>query len=122
MPNFLEETCRTIIDSNHTTEDIIFIGSEHSGYYCNWEEFESLADFEYNNKEGNPGVAVDLTIIFLDNGALHRHLHKGLRIWAYYPYHDLKCKRKIKTLQNKIGWENLEKIHGTDCIEEVKRK
>ena len=115
MINFLEETYRTINKSNHVTKDVIFIGSEQSGYYCNWKEFEKLADFEYDNEEGNSGVAVDLTLIFIDNGALRRHLHKGLRVWAYYPYHDLKCKRKIKTLQNKNGWENLERIHKINC-------
>lgn len=52
MSNLLKETTGCIKYSGHTTADIIFIGSESSGYCCTWDEFTVLANKEYDSGFG----------------------------------------------------------------------
>lgn len=50
--NLLKETLEDIKHSGHEIADIVFIGSQNSGYSCTWLEFEKLADQEYDDGFG----------------------------------------------------------------------
>lgn len=83
MENLLHETRRDIQDSGHTPNDIIFIGSEKSGHECTWEEFEKLADVEYDSGFGAQLVMADLIIVFSDGQKMWRHEYDGNEWWMY---------------------------------------
>lgn len=85
MRNFLEETRKDIKDSGHTPDDIIFIGSTDTSvcYETTWEEFQALADFEYDDGFGAAYVPGDLRIVFADGADLHRGEYDGSEWWEY---------------------------------------
>ena len=81
--NLLKETEKDILDSGHTIEDIIFIGSEKSGHQCTWDEFKVLADFDYDAGYGSASVATDLIIVFRDGHKMWRGEYDGSEWWDY---------------------------------------
>jgi len=60
MKNLKEETQLTIQSNGYSPNDIIFIGAEESGYSCSWEEFQVLANKDYDNGYGGRIVSVDV--------------------------------------------------------------
>jgi len=111
--NLLQETLEDIKQSNHTFEDIVFIGSESSGYSCSWEQFTLLADREYNDGFGAPEVATDLKIVFSDDCAMWRNEYDGSEEWLYSrPFKMPDDKKQIISLfTNHIGWDDLKTIN-----------
>ena len=83
MSNLLKETKETIDGSGHKPSDIIFIGSRTSGHSCTWEEFEKLADFEYDSGFGSQKIASDLEIIFSDGQSMRRGEYDGSEWWEF---------------------------------------
>ena len=81
--NLLKETQAAIKSSGHRPKDIIFIGSEETGHQCTWEEFQVLADQEYDAGYGAQEVARDLVIVFSDGSKMWRHEYDGSENWEY---------------------------------------
>jgi hypothetical protein len=108
--NFLQETLRCIKESGHSTEDIVFIGSEKSGHECNFKEFEEMADKEYDNSYGAQEVANDLAIVFSDGSRMYRVEYDGSEWWEYRkPFVKPEVKKSINSLFTKnCGWDSLE--------------
>ena len=113
--NFLEETRKDIEKSGHCIADIVFIGSEKTGHECSWEEFESLADREYDNGRGAPQVAMDLIIVFSDGKTMTRGNYTGREWWKYCrPFKRPESRQSIKSLfatPEQVGWCDLETIN-----------
>ena len=115
MTNFLEETKEAIKQSGHTVDDVTFIGSEETGHQCTWEEFEILADVDYNAGFGAQCVADDLIIVFKDGKKMYRSEYDGSEWWEFStPFKKPNVKLKIDRL---IGnyWPSLSKLHDEDC-------
>ena len=83
--NLLEETLQIIETSGHTPNDIVFIGSADGEYACTWDEFEDLADVDYDDGFGTAYVALDLIVEFSDGRRLYRVEYDGSEEWAYMP-------------------------------------
>ncbi|EMI5828493.1 TPA: hypothetical protein ACH1LG_004738 [Salmonella enterica] len=83
MTNFLKETEEAIADSGHVPEDIIFIGSRTTGHSCTWDEFQTIADFEYDSGYGGQEVVSDIEIVFNDGQSMHRGEYDGSEWWEY---------------------------------------
>jgi len=81
--NLLSETREAIANSGHTPDDIMFIGSRVSGHRCTWEEFEGLADFNYDSSYGSSKIATDLIIAFRDGATMWRGEYDGSEWWEY---------------------------------------
>lgn len=81
MINFLEETIEAIKDSEHTVQDVMFVGSEDGKYRVAWEEFEEIADFHYDSSYGNQIIAMDLIVYFKDHSWLERFEYDGAEYW-----------------------------------------
>lgn len=81
--NLLLETIKDIASSKHTQDQIVFIGSQETGYSCTWDEFSVLANREYNPGYGGQEVAHDLIIVFKDGGQLQRMEYDGSEWWGY---------------------------------------
>lgn len=113
--NFLKETMEAIELSGRTPEQIVFIGSERSGHECTWQEFLSLADFNYL-----PGhsavctVAKDLIIVFSDGQKMWRGYYDDAEWWEYStPFVRPSEKKPINSLSVKsprADWEDLEDV------------
>ena len=112
--NLLEETIECIeIDTGKKFTDIIFIGSQTSGYSCTWDEFIILADLEYDSGYGAQEIASDLIIVFNDNSVMRRGEYDGAEAWEYTPQFSMPKKlKKIKQLTyNGSMWNDLKEIN-----------
>lgn len=109
--NLLAETIDAIADSGHEVCQIVFIGSLDSGHQCSWEEFERLADREYDSGYGSAEVATDLVIAFSDQTYMTRGEYDGSEWWEYNkPLSIPEIKKPIKTLFGGM-WNDLEKMN-----------
>lgn len=111
--NLLEETVEDLRWCGHATSDIIFIGSSSSGHSCTWDQFEKLADKEYDAGHGRQEVAVDLVIVFRGGSRLQRKEYDGAEQWCYLPM-DLPpdLGKPIRGLISEDrGWRSLEEIN-----------
>jgi len=113
--NLLEETRNTLAVTNHTPDDIVFIGSETSGHQCTWGEFAVLADISYDPGYGSAKVATDLVIVFSDGSKLYRSEYDGSEWWKFSRPFAFPLRRlPIQTLvTSDIGWESLEEMAAT---------
>jgi hypothetical protein len=85
MRNLLMETKAELRTEGYTPDDIVFIGSRDGHYACSWEEFEKLADFDYDNGFGGQEVADDLLIRMIDGSFFCREEYDGSEWWNYWP-------------------------------------
>jgi hypothetical protein len=110
--NLLKETKDLIEALHQSVDDIIFIGSEASGHSCTWEEFCTLADFEYDNGFGGQNVVADLVIVFRDMTMLHREEYDGSEWWGIRsPFKMPKAKKPILRLNGGNSWLSLEDMN-----------
>lgn len=122
MTNLLEETREAVARSGHTPADIVFIGSRESGHECTWQEFEALADTEYDAGYGAQEVASDLEIVFRDGGGMTRSEYDGSESWSYSKPFKRGVERKpIRFLTvnqanaadggGRVGWDSLSELN-----------
>ena len=111
--NLLKETKEDIKSSGHKITNIVFIGSEKSGYQCTWSEFLLMANQDYDSGFGAPEVAQDLIIVFSDGVKMWRHEYDGAEQWDYStPFQKPSETKKISSLFAKgVGWEDLSEIN-----------
>ena len=111
--SLLIETQDDIKQSGHTADDIVFIGSEKSGYSCTWHEFTSLANREYDSGFGPQKVATDLIVVFRDGSKMWRDEYDGSERWSYSePFVMPKETTPIGCLfAKRVGWEDLSEIN-----------
>ena len=119
MSNLLKETNEKLNAINKSAEDIIFIGSPQTGHHCTWEQFESLADFEYDSGYGSQSVATDLVIVFSDHSIMDRHEYDGSECWEYIENFKMPSNLKpIKSLGgDHIMWCSLSEINEKEAVE-----
>lgn len=119
--NLLQETISDIAMSGHKIENIIFIGSEESGYSCTWNEFAELANKEYDAGFGSQKVATDLIIVFSDGAKMWRGEYDGSEWWDRSTlFVRPKVTKPIKKLfTNEVGWDDLEEINENLKKEEI---
>jgi hypothetical protein len=112
--NLLKETISELKKSGHSPTDIVFIGSEESGHTCTWEEFQVLADQEYDSGYGGQEVAMDLIIVFSDGSKMWRDEYDGSESWAWKrPFKAPETTKPIRSLfvpPHRAGWMDLEDI------------
>lgn len=110
--NLLQETIEFISKSDRKPSEIVFIGSKYSGYSCTWEEFETLANRDYDNASGGQEVACDLIILFNEGALMWRARYCGEERWEYTAPLKVPTKTKpIKSLFAKRWEDSLYEIH-----------
>lgn len=110
MSNLLKDTKSAIKDSGHKPTDIIFIGSEDTGHQCTWDEFERIANVEYDAGFGAAEVASDLLIVFKDGQTMYRGEYDGSEWWEYSkPFKMPTTQLPIKRLVGDY-WPSLEAL------------
>ena len=109
--NLLKETIEDIASAGKTPEQIVFIGSEQSGHQCTWQEFQTLANIDYDSSFGAQEVASDLIIVFNDGSKMWRHEYDGSENWDYStPFvapAEVKPIVRLTVKPGHIGWETL---------------
>ena len=88
--NLLKETIEKLEEENKTTLDVLWCGKIYSGDYTDdktigyftWEEFETLADKEYDSGFGTSKVNEYLIIVGKD-WWLERYEYDGSEWWEY---------------------------------------
>lgn len=78
--NFLKETFDKMKENGVSPDDVIYVFNSFG--YCSWEEFEKLANFDYNNGYGL--IAIDLNLIVRGSGWwLEREEYDGSEWWRF---------------------------------------
>jgi hypothetical protein len=112
--NLLQETLTAITESGHVADQIAFIGSENSGHCCTWDEFQKLADVEYDHGFGSQEVASDLIVVFSDGTKLWRGEYDGSEWWEFStPFVNPTERKPIKKMVGGM-WASLADLSGED--------
>lgn len=78
--NFLKETLNKMKENGVSPDDVIYVFNSFG--YCSWEEFEKLANFDYNNGYGL--IAIDLNLIVRGSDWwLERGEYDGSEWWEF---------------------------------------
>ena len=87
--NFLKETLNKIEENSVSPDDVLYVFNSFG--YCSWEEFEKLANFDYDNGYGL--IAIDLNLIVRGSDWwLERGEYDGSEWWEF-------CREPIKDKQ-----------------------
>ena len=87
--NFLKETLDKMIENGISPNDVLYVFNSFG--YCSWEEFEKLANFDYNNGYGL--VAIDLNLIVRGSDWwLERGEYDGSEWWKF-------CTTPVRSVQ-----------------------
>lgn len=113
MTNFLKETKLNIESEGNHVDNIVYIDNQSGTYSCDWNRFESLADFEYDSGFGSQKIATDLIIVFANGDYMDRYEYDGSECWSYH------TTPKIFPILNNITsfggdfhmWDTLKEIH-----------
>lgn len=83
MSNLLKETMLEIQMAGKTVADVKWVGSHDGEYAISWDDFQKIADVEYDSGYGAAEVATDLVLVFSDNTWLERGEYDGSEWWNY---------------------------------------
>lgn len=81
----LEETLDAIEESGHTTDDVLYVGSEDGRLQLPWPQAEPVLRVRYDNGYGDQEIATDLCIRFTDGAMLIRCEYDGAEWWRPIP-------------------------------------
>ena len=122
MTNLLEETLGVMDEFGLTYEDVTYVGSENNQYQMTWDEFESLADMDYDSGYGAPEVATDLEIRFQDGTYFVRAEYDGSEWWEAVisrvnPESSTKPITRLIVSPKEIGWMTIAELAASDEAE-----
>lgn len=103
MSNLLHQTKAHILNNKKVRiEDIVYIGNPFTRAYIeSWEEFEKVADFEYDSGFGCQEIMPGLRIVFKDGSFMSRWEYDGSEGWGYEPVIDYSlCKESKISILN----------------------
>ena len=87
--NFLKETLDKMEENGVSPDDVLYVFNSFG--YCSWEEFEKLANFDYNNGYGL--IAIDLNLIVRGSDWwLERGEYDGSEWWKF-------CTMPLRSIQ-----------------------
>jgi hypothetical protein len=83
--NLLDETKGAISQSEHSTDDVRFVGFRDEKLGIPWSQAEKVLDIDYDDGYGSQEIAADLVVAFTDGGFLRREEYDGSEWWEYEP-------------------------------------
>lgn len=93
--NFLQETLRIMEVNKVDPDEVVYVFNDFG--YCSWEEFEKVANFEYDNGYGVCYVGLDLVVRGSD-WWLERREYDGAEWWSF---------RRFPEKENQVHTEHL---------------
>lgn len=103
MVNFLKETASIMINYGLNPEDIIYIGNGKES--CSWDEFQTIANINYDNGWGGAEIDEALIIVFANGVEMHRGEYDGSEWWdVHVPFklENFGEQRKLRDVRS--GW------------------
>ena len=82
MENLLEETKEKLAVCHKMPKDVLWVGSSDGSEAITWEEFEKLADFDYDDGYGWIEIRLDLVVVG-KGWWLERYEYDGSEWWVY---------------------------------------
>ena len=82
MENLLEETKNKLTVCRKAPKDVLWIGTDDGSESITWEEFEKMADFDYDDGYGEIDIRPDLVVVG-KGWWLERHEYDGSEWWEY---------------------------------------
>ena len=68
--NLLDETMDALRNVGHSSDDVVWIGSDDGRYWITWDEFAKIADqIDYDQGFGAVEIPKDLVVVFLGRAA-----------------------------------------------------
>jgi hypothetical protein len=118
--NLLQETIEILTLNGKGSQDVLWVGDKT--HKTTWDNFENVADVEYNAGYGSVKVALDLIVVGID-WWLERNEYDGSEGWEYKETPkmledgiDLKAvtidQAKKLGYDVSCGWETLARING----------
>ena len=99
MENLLEETKDELAGCHKTPKDVLWVGTSDGSEAITWEEFEKLADFEYDDGYGLNEIRLDLVVVG-KGWWLERYEYDGSEWWVYKKQPKLlKLHKELKELR-----------------------
>lgn len=112
MSNLLKETILILNSNGKTPKDVKWVGN--TSVKTTWENFENIADKEYDSGFGGEQVNLDLMIVG-DDWWLERHEYDGSEWWEYKTIPpEPKAHIELKTVFNGDGYNVLDANKITD--------
>ena len=111
--NLLKETIEVLRKYGKTENDVKWVGSKDGEYAISWEEFEKIANVEYDNGYGAAKVALDLVVVG-DDWWLERYEYDGAECWDYKE--KPKMKNDAKRFSVIVGdlWPDLKELNSEE--------
>ena len=101
--NFLKETISVIGRYKLDPKEIIYIGDRKSS--CSWEDFQKIANIEYDNWNGCAEIIQDLIIVFKNGVEMYRREYNGGEWWeVHIPFNINALKEQGKLSEVKDYW------------------
>ena len=82
MENLLEETKEKLAVCHKTPKDVLWVGTSDGSEAITWDEFEKMADFDYDDGYGAAEIRMDLVVVGKD-WWLERYEYDGSEWWEY---------------------------------------
>lgn len=103
MVNFLKETISVMGKYKLDPKEIIYIGDRKSS--CSWEDFQEIANIEYDNGYGGAEIIQGLIIVFKNGVEMYRGEYDGSEWWeVHIPFNINALKEQGKLSEVKDCW------------------
>lgn len=102
MINLLEETLKALSSNGKTPEDVLWVGDHY--YKTTWDDFASIANFNYDNGYGGNEIEDSLYIVG-DNWWLERGEYDGSEWWEFKTTPKCESEWFTKLLSVDANWQ-----------------
>lgn len=110
--NAIEELDEMITNTQHTPNDILWIGSQDGKLAMSYTDFKhEFSDVNYDAGFGGQEIASDLVVVFSDHSWLEREEYDGAENWVYRKEPQLVTMQPYQTIKADIGWQTLAELN-----------
>ena len=81
--NFLTETIDAIEEAGQSILGVDWVGTSDGKKVCSWNDFVTMADFDYDYSYGGQVIEATLVVRFKDSTWLERREYDGSEWWEY---------------------------------------
>ena len=101
MINLLEETLEILKRNDRTPQDVLWVGDQYKK--TTWDDFASIANFNYDNGYGGNEIADELVVVGKDFW-LERGEYDGSEWWSFKTTPQCESDKFTKLLCVKEDW------------------
>ena len=118
--NLLDETKSAISRSEHSTDDVRFVGSRDEKLGIPWSQAEKVLDIDYDDGYGSQEIAADLVVAFTDGGFLRREEYDGSEWWEYEPpFRGPETQKPFRGPETQKPFGRVKLTYSADSLEDI---